>query len=88
MTKAEAIGQLVQANSLSSLSQAVNQLQGKLFEKINSFREKISWVLSLINAQIDFIEEDVFFTHLKQVKKRFTENQYRIIDFNRHCRSR
>ena len=69
LTKAEAIGQLVQANSLASLSQAVNQLQGKLFEKINSFREKISWVLSLINAQIDFIEEDVFFTHLKQVKK-------------------
>ena len=69
MTKAEAIGQLVQANSLASLSQAVNQLQGKLFDKINSFREKISWVLSLINAQIDFIEEDVFFTHLKQVKK-------------------
>ena len=69
LTKAEAIGQLVQANSLASLSQAVNQLQGKLFDKINSFREKISWVLSLINAQIDFIEEDVFFTHLKQVKK-------------------
>ena len=69
LTKVEAIGQLVQANSLASLSQAVNQLQGKLFEKINSFREKISWVLSLINAQIDFIEEDVFFTHLKQVKK-------------------
>ncbi len=69
LTKAEAIGQLVQAKSLASLSQAVNQLQGKLFDKISSFREKIAWVLSLINAQIDFIEEDVFFTHLKQVEK-------------------
>ena len=33
LTKAEAIGQLVQANSLASLSQAVNQLQGKLNQK-------------------------------------------------------
>ena len=40
LTKAEAIGQLVQANSLASLSQAVNQLQGKLFEKITLLEKK------------------------------------------------
>ena len=69
LTKVEAIQQIIDAKSLFSLELGVQQLQGKLFNKINSFREKIAWVLSLLNAQIDFIEEDVFFTNLKKARK-------------------
>ena len=61
LTKAEATLQIIDAQNLFSLEAGIEQLQGKLYEKICLFQKKISWILALLNAQIDFIEEDVFF---------------------------
>ncbi|MGK0288840.1 MAG: tRNA modification GTPase [bacterium] len=70
LTQAEAIHDLIQAKTLKGINQAVNQLKGKLFEKIQDLKKSASWVLALINASIDFPEEDVIFTNQKEVKER------------------
>jgi tRNA modification GTPase len=69
LTKAEAIQQIIDAQNLFALESGVEQLQGKIYEKIQDFQKKISWVLSLLNAQIDFIDEKVFFTNQEKSRK-------------------
>lgn len=70
LTKAEAIRDLVEAKTRRGASQAVNQLKGKLYEKILKLKEAASWVLALVNASIDFPDEDVIFTNKKEVEQR------------------
>lgn len=69
LTKAEATLQVIDAQNLFSLESNIEQLQGKLYKKICFFQEKISWVLALLNAQIDFIDEEVFFINQKKALK-------------------
>ena len=69
LTKAEAINQLISANSSASMDLAINQLQGVLYTKIEEFRKKIAWALALLNAQIDFSEDDIFFTNKTKITK-------------------
>lgn len=67
LTKAEATAQIITAQNEIVLESSINQLQGSLYQKIEYFREKIIWVLSLLNAQVDFIDENIFFTNIKKV---------------------
>lgn len=73
LTQAEATNDIIQAKSIAGLELVVNQLKGKLFEKISIIKEKISWVLSLINAAIDFPEEDTVFTNFDEISEKLGE---------------
>jgi len=57
---------------------AVNQLKGKLFQTINEVKEQIAYVAALIEATIDFSDEDEEFTHHDDCLKRLTQAEHDI----------
>jgi len=59
LTQAEAVEEIVSAKSYTALISAVNQLKGELSNIIRPLREKLINLLSLIEADIDFSEEDI-----------------------------
>ncbi len=61
LPQAEAISDLINAQSESAHTIAMNQLQGTLSTKLNSLREELLSIASLIELELDFSEEDVEF---------------------------
>lgn len=72
LTQAEATNDMIKTTGLLGLNMVVNQLKGKLFEKIESIKAQISWILALVNAGIDFPEEDTVFTNQKEIEQKLT----------------
>ncbi|MCP4751288.1 MAG: tRNA uridine-5-carboxymethylaminomethyl(34) synthesis GTPase MnmE [Proteobacteria bacterium] len=70
LTQAEATNDMIRARSALGLDLVVNQLKGKLHDRIVSIKDEISWILSLVNANIDFPEEDVVFSNIRQIKEK------------------
>ncbi|MBU2509898.1 tRNA uridine-5-carboxymethylaminomethyl(34) synthesis GTPase MnmE [bacterium] len=70
LTQAEATNDMIKAQSDLNLNMVVNQLKGKLYEKISTIKEEVSWILSLVNAGIDFPEEDTVFSNINQIRDR------------------
>ena len=70
LTQAEAINDMIHAKSALGLELVVNQLKGKLYDRIKSVKEKLSWVLALVNAGIDFPEEDTVFANRNEIADR------------------
>ncbi|MBF0280857.1 MAG: tRNA uridine-5-carboxymethylaminomethyl(34) synthesis GTPase MnmE [SAR324 cluster bacterium] len=63
LTQVEAVSDLINARSKMGIQAAVDQLKGKLFKAIDAVREKVFYVAALIEASIDFSDEDEEFTH-------------------------
>ena len=59
LTQAEAVLDLVSAQTDTERSQAAMQLKGTLSDRLSGIREKILYVLANIEVAIDFPEEDV-----------------------------
>jgi tRNA modification GTPase len=59
LAQAEAVADLISAQTAAALSAAANQLQGKLSERIMAMREKLADCLAHIEASIDFPEDEV-----------------------------
>ena len=72
LTQAEATNDLIQAKSLLELDLVINQLKGKLFRRISALKDQITWVLALVNADIDFPEEDQIFAHRDLIDAKLT----------------
>lgn len=70
LTQAEATNDIIQAKSLMELDMVVNQLKGKLYHRITEIRKAISWILALVNADIDFPEEDQVFAHQEEIREK------------------
>lgn len=70
LTQAEATNDLIKTKTSLGLNIVVNQLKGKLYQRILDIKKEIAWVLALVNANIDFPEEDVVFTHIDKVKQK------------------
>ena len=70
LTQAEAVVNIISAQSESSLIQAEMQLNGTLSNKINSFKDKILDLYAEIEAQIDFPEEDIDPIVKRKLKKK------------------
>ena len=63
LTQAEAIADLIHADSRAGMQVAVQQLRGKLFQQIQQIQEQIIQIASLVEAWIEFPEEEETFTH-------------------------
>lgn len=61
LSQAEAIADLIQAQTEASLRTSVNQLQGGLSNKIQTIQSQLVDLLSLLELELDFAEEDVEF---------------------------
>ncbi len=59
LTQAEAVEEIISAKGYTALRSAVNQLRGELSRIIRPLRNKLVDLLSLIEADIDFGEEDI-----------------------------
>ena len=59
LAQAEAVADLISAQTAAALSAAANQLQGKLSGRITGMREKLTDCLAHVEASIDFPEDEV-----------------------------
>ena len=73
LTQAEAVLDLVHASSELGSALAVQQLQGKLYHAIEEVKKQVVATASLVEASIEFPEEDVEFVHrdecLRQIEQ-------------------
>ncbi len=73
LLQAESVLNVIQAKTEKALKIALNQLEGGLSQKIYSLKEKIVNFLSLIEAELNFPEEDISFLTEKEKRERFEE---------------
>ncbi|HJK87686.1 MAG TPA: tRNA uridine-5-carboxymethylaminomethyl(34) synthesis GTPase MnmE, partial [Candidatus Megaira endosymbiont of Hartmannula sinica] len=59
LTRAEGLGDLLEAQTEFQHAQAISQYSGILEQKYNSWRQDIIKIMSLIEAYIDFPDEDI-----------------------------
>ena len=69
LLKAESIADLISAETEIQRLQAIKMMSGKSSDKFNELREKLLKILSFIEAQIDFPEEDLPEENLKKIKQ-------------------
>ena len=73
LLKAEAIADIISAETEIQRLQAVKIMEGKSASKFNELREKLLKILSFVEAQIDFPEEDLPKDNLKKIKNNSNE---------------
>ena len=61
LTQAEAVADLIHANSLTAARMAVRSLQGEFSKQINQLNQQIIHLRLLVEAAIDFPEEEIDF---------------------------
>jgi len=77
LAQAEAVLDIIRAKTDSALKVGIEQLKGALSKEINKIRGEILDVLSVLEANIDFPEEDIDSVQLSAVfKKLKTVNNY------------
>ena len=69
LLKAESIADLISAETEMQRLQAVNIMNGKSSVMFNQLRERLLKILSFVEAQIDFPEDDLPDEDLKKIKK-------------------
>ena len=73
LLKAESIADLISAETEIQRLQAVKIMKGKSSAKFNELREKLLKILSYVEAQIDFPEEDLADENLNKIKNDTSE---------------
>ncbi len=66
LVQAEAVADLIEANNLLAASSAARSIQGKFSEKINLLQNRIISIRTLLEAELDFSEEEI--SHTPEVK--------------------
>ncbi len=68
LSQAEAVADVISAHSQAALSLASTQMRGGYSESINSLREQLIELTSLLELELDFSEEDVEFADRTRLK--------------------
>jgi tRNA modification GTPase len=82
LTQAEAVVDLIRAKTMASLEIANRQLKGMLHKEIGALKESLIQHLALIEAHIDFPEEDldpIFLETIEKDLQRMIERIYEMI---------
>ena len=69
LSEAEAVAAAIEAKSELALKAAARNLKGELYEKINQIRIVIKDLLALIEAEIDFSEDEIDKTSFTEIEK-------------------
>lgn len=67
LSRAEAVGDVIAAESAAAHRQAVHQMRGGFSKEIESLREQLIHFASLLELELDFSEEDVEFADRTQL---------------------
>ena len=73
LSQAEAVGEIVAASNKFQLEAAEKLLAGRLCETVGAIREEMLEVLSLVEAGMDFSEEDIEFISAEDAAERIGE---------------
>lgn len=73
LDQAEAVADLIQAQSAAAHRLAMSQLKGAYFEKVRAFRQKLVEFLALLELELDFSEEEVEFASRHQLRQLLIE---------------
>ena len=68
LTKAEAVGDLLNATTLRSHKAAISQLEGSLYNKISSLLSELTRYRAELELEIDFVEQDLPELDLNELK--------------------
>ena len=83
LTQAEAVGDLIAAESKAAQQTAMHQLRGGFSAELKAMREELIHFSALIELELDFSQEDVEFadrTQLYQLLDRISASTQRLID--------
>ncbi|MCC8408264.1 tRNA uridine-5-carboxymethylaminomethyl(34) synthesis GTPase MnmE [Mucilaginibacter sp. UR6-1] len=69
LSQAEAVADLIAANSKASQQVALQQLRGGFSNQLTNLREQLVQFASLVELELDFSEEDVEFANRDQLKQ-------------------
>ncbi len=69
LSQAEAVADLISSSSEASHKLAINQLRGGVSNKIEEFRKQLIHFASLLELELDFVEEDVEFASKDHLHK-------------------
>lgn len=72
LTQVEAVADIIHTQSTLGLQTAVNQLRGNLYQTIMQVKKEVSSVAALVEATIDFTEEEEIFTDREDCLLRLT----------------
>jgi len=75
LAQAEAVADVIRAKSDSSLKSALAQLEGRLSNRIEIIRAKLLDLSAKIEAQIDFVEQDIPLQDKKEMLKIIEETE-------------
>lgn len=70
LTQAEAVIDIIRANTEKSLKISANNIKGNIKTKLEYFRKELLEILIELEAAIDFIEEDLEVTSYKDLEKK------------------
>ncbi|WP_457573520.1 tRNA uridine-5-carboxymethylaminomethyl(34) synthesis GTPase MnmE [Desulfolithobacter sp.] len=70
LTRAEAVIDLLKAQTSDGVQLAVHQLQGELYARVERIRQGLVAILAVIEVAIDFPDEDVEILDLPQLRER------------------
>ncbi len=79
LAQAEAVADLINADSEASHEAAMNQMRGGFSEQIKQLREELIHFASMVELELDFAEEDVEFADRDDLKKLITDLQRVIV---------
>lgn len=68
LAQAEAVADLINADSEAAHNAALNQMRGGFSEEIRKLREELIHFASMIELELDFVEEDVEFASREDLK--------------------
>ncbi len=67
LSQSEAVADIISSNSMESHRLAMNQIKGKVSDEINALRDKLLELVSLMELELDFSEEDIEFADRKEI---------------------
>jgi len=76
LTQAEAVGDLIAADSAAAHQVAMKQMRGGFSREIHELRERLIHFASLLELELDFAEEDVEFANRGQLLQLIDETLY------------
>ncbi len=87
LSQAEAVSQLVFAQTESAVRAALRGLAGELGGKIQAMRRELIEILADLEAGLDFAEEDIEFISREQVIKKLGNIKQRLLELERRAQA-
>jgi tRNA modification GTPase len=67
LSRAEAVSNIIQAKSKAGVNNAIQQLEGRLYNKINFYRQEIIDTIAQLEIDLDFSEENIIIALPKEI---------------------